>query len=240
MGGGGSQTSNQSSTTMPIVPRGIRNLTNASEKDWLSALQAADAGGGLAALLQGHPEAIAQLTSGQLGDINQLQGIAQHGSAGENAAFNQLGQLTGGPIGSSPDTLAAMRAYQQNIAPTIASSVANTGGGRGGAEIAALAQGQTNAYTPLLQQEIANRQASVPLYAQLGQQQSGDLSTALNAGDLQRQIAQSGDTAAFQDFLRRSGLVQQFAQGPAQQFGPLTMGSRSTGTATAGGGQGKF
>ncbi len=184
MGGGGSQTSNQSSTTMPIVPRGIRNLTNASEKDWLSALQAADAGGGLAALLQGHPEAIAQLTSGQLGDINQLQGIAQHGSAGENAAFNQLGQL--------------------------------------------------------LQQEIANRQASVPLYAQLGQQQSGDLSTALNAGDLQRQIAQSGDTAAFQDFLRRSGLVQQFAQGPAQQFGPLTMGSRSTGTATAGGGQGKF
>lgn len=236
---GGQPSTSSSGSTSPHIPPNIQKLIHNSSLSWLSGLNAANAAGGLPSLLNPNPEQIAQLTPDELANIQQFQNIAQNGSYGENQAYGLLNGLTSGPIGSSPATQAAMRAYDQNVAPTIASSLGASGGGRGGEMAAAMSQGQTSAYVPLVQQEIANREAAIPQYAGLGQQQSQDIQTALTNSDLIRQIAQAQDTANFNDFMRRSGLIQQFTQGPLQLLGPSAIGSTSQSTTSSGGG-GKF
>lgn len=234
MGGGGQSSS---STSIPMIPAYLKAPLKASAGNWLAGSNLANEMGGAGALLNQTPEATAGLTGGELGNINQLENIAQGGSFGENQAYNQLSQLTGGPIGSSPATIAAMNAYNQNIAPTINSSIAATGGGRGGNLTAALTQGQTSAYAPLVQQEVANREAAVGQYAGLGQQQSQDIQSAMNASDLQRQVAQAADTATYQNQQNILGLMQQYLLGPTELLGGSAIGQRSTGTSS--GSQGK-
>ncbi len=233
----GGQQSSSESTSLPIIPWQLRKLINQSSKGWLEGLQAAEGAGGLASLLKPNPEQIAQLTPDQMTNIGQLQGIAQNGSPQENQAQSLIDQLTGGAIGSSPATSAAMRAYQQNVMPTIQSGLAASGGGRGGEMAAALQQGTTSAYVPLVQQEIANREAGIGQEAALGQQRSGDISTAMGASDQIRQIQQAQYQSQFDDLMRRQGLIQNFIQGPTAQLAPNLFGQKST---TSGGGGGKF
>ena len=229
---GGQQTTG---STQPTLPSELAPMFNQSINSWLSGMNAAPGAGlSLPQLLQPNPEQIAPLTSAQMSDINQLQGFAQTGAPGEQQAMDQLAQLTGGAIGSSPATAAAMRAYTQNVQPTIESSLAATGGGRGGELTAALTQGQTSAYAPLVQQEIQNRLSAVPLYSQLAGQRSGDVTTALNAAGQVQQTQQAQNTANFQDFLRRSGLAQELQLGPVSSLGPGLLGSGSTSISTPG------
>ena len=233
----------QSSTTNPVIPKQLQPLIGASANTWLAGLQAAGGPAGLAQLLQPNPQQVAPLTGGEATDISGLQSLANNPqitsqeqqaqgtfsnlTGGLNAQEQQsqalIDQLTGGAIGSSPATLAAMRAYQQNVAPTIANDVALSGGGRGGALASALSQGETNAYVPLIQQEIANREAGVGQLASLGgqlanqqttgatdlaslgntlaQRQATNLQTALQASGLPRTIQDATNQAAYQDFL---------------------------------------
>lgn len=201
-------------------------------------MAAANATGGLPSLLAPNPEQIAGLTPAEISNIGQLENIAGYGSTGENAAMNQLNQLTSGPIGSSPATQAGMRALNQNVLPTVQSALSATGGGRGGALEAALAQAQVTGDVPLLQQEIQNRMTAAPEFAALGAQQSGDIQTAMNASDLQRQIQQSQLSANFADLQRRQALIQNLTQGPLEMLGGNAIGSRSFGSQSSG--QGKF
>lgn len=235
MGGGGDQ--KQSGTQKPTIPSWLKPLLTGSATNWQDAMSAA--GPQLAGLLNPNPQQIAPLGAGEQADITSLQNIANGPmiTPEEQQAEGLINQLTGGPIGSSPDTLAAMRAYQQNVAPTIASSLAATGGGRGGADVAALTQGETTAYAPLIQQEVANREAAIGQLTGLGNtlanRQQTDLSTALTAEGMPRQIAQAQDDAAYQDFLRRSGLIQQFTLGPLQTFGGGLLGSNQQSNSTS-------
>jgi hypothetical protein len=131
------------STQQPILGHGLGKLAGASAKDWMSLLGSADP---------------------------QLAGDIQNGglSPQEIQALGQINQLTSGPIGSSPATAAGMRAYTANAEPAIEQAQSLGGGGRGGALQAALTQGQEQAYDPLIQQEISNREASIPQLAGIG------------------------------------------------------------------------
>jgi len=234
MGSGSSQ--QQSGTSLPIINPLMRQLLRQSTQADIGGLNAANAAGGLPGLLQPHPQQIAGLTGGQIQDIGQLQQWGMSGTPQEQQAQSLLSGLTGGDIGSSPATAAAMRAYSQNVAPTIASGLAASGGGRGGEMAAALQQGQTSAYVPLVQQEIANREAGIGQAAGLGQQRSQDVQNAITGQQMIQQNQQQQFDAQYQDYLRRSGLIQQLTQGPMQQFGGAAMGQRTSGS--AGGTQG--
>jgi len=233
--GGGSQTSSgqQTSQLWPYQ----QQLMKSSGQSWQQALNAANQMGGLQSLLAPNPEQIAPLTPAELTNIGQLEGWAATGTRREQAATSQLNQLTSGPIGSSPARQAGMAAWQQNVMPTIESSISATGGGRGGDLTAALTQGQVSAYDPLVQQEIANRENAVTQQTQLGAQQFAQPQAALSAADLQRQVQQSQLSSQFQDFLRQSGLIQQYVQGPLQMLSPLGVGSQYSGVTS---GTGKF
>jgi len=214
----------------------MRNLVRSSGLAEQQGLNAAQGAGGLAGLLQPHPQQIAGLTGGQLQDINQLQQWGMSGTPQEQQAQSLLSGLTGGEIGSSPATAAAMRAYSQNVAPTIASGLAASGGGRGGEMAAALQQGQTSAYVPLVQQEINNREAGIGQAVDLGQQRAQDVKDAITGQQMIQSNQQQTLDAQFSDYLRRSGLIQNLTQGPMGQFGGAITGQRNTGS--AGGTQG--
>src|SRR6185437_3508291 len=119
MGSGSSQ--QQNSTSLPILPPYLRNLVKGSGLAEQQGLNAANAAGGLPGLLQPHPQQIAGLTGAQLADIGQLQQWGTSGTPGEQQAQALLSGVTGGEIGSSPATAAGMRAWAQNVQPTIAS-----------------------------------------------------------------------------------------------------------------------
>jgi hypothetical protein len=159
--------------------------------------------------------------------LNQLVQTGQNNPELQ-AALAQLAQLTGGPIGSSPATQAGMQAFQQQIAPIIEQQSALRGTAGGGQAIEALGQGATSAALPLIQQEIQNRQAAVGQYGQLGQQQMQQLTTALEAAGLPREVAMQQAAALFE----RQQQQSKFAAG-LQGF-PLGMLPQLIGTTTTG------
>lgn len=235
---GGGPSSSSQSTSLPIVPPFLRNLIKQSSAGWLQGLQAAEGQGGLASLLQPNPEQIAPLTSDEMANISQLQGIARQGlTPEEQQASGAYSQFLDTTPGNSPATQAAMRNWQMNVQPTIESGLASAGGGRGGELAAALQQGQTAAYAPLAAQDEANQLAAAGGLTGLGQIRSGNIGTAMNASDQIRQIQQAQNTANFQDFMRRSGLMQNFIQGPTSQLAGNLFGQSNTGSQSSGGGK---
>lgn len=88
-------------------------------------------------------------------------------------AQDQAKQLASGPIGQSPATLAAMKAWETLVKPQTLAAQALTGNLGGGATQEAMAMGSTAAAVPLIQQEVANRAALVPQMGQLGLGVSG-------------------------------------------------------------------
>ena len=224
----GSQTGG--SLTTPVIPGYLKNLVRGSAKDWRNFQ--GEAAPQLAGLLNPNPEQIAPLTAGENQDIASLQNNAQGSqmTPEEAQALALLNQSTSGAIGTDPATQAAFRAWQQNVAPGIASSVADSGGGRGGGLAAALSQAQTTAAAPLLAQDTANRTAASGEYANIGntvaQRQLQNLQTALSASGLPREIQQSIYEANYNDFLRRSGLIQQATMGPISEFGNSLIGQQ--------------
>src|SRR6185437_14011016 len=101
-----------------------------------------------------------------------------------------------------PATAAGMRAWAQNVQPTIASGLAASGGGRGGEMAAAMQQGATSAYVPMINQEIANREAGIGQAASLGQQRSQDVQNAITGQQMIQANQQQAFDAQYQDYLR--------------------------------------
>lgn len=183
---------------------------------------------------------------------NYLTGVGTR--AGQTAAQNpdqmaldQLAYLTGGPIGSSPATLATMEAYDRLQAPSIQNTLNAMGMGRSGAGAEQLNLGRTAALVPALQQEVQNRATAVPQYINIGQgadqtqlaaaqQLTAQGQQAQNAqatgatlggaqGLIEQQTAQRALTAPYEDYLRR----QMLAQG-VTSVGGYPMGSQTTQT----------
>lgn len=82
---------------------------------------------------------------------------------GELVALMQLLQTTGGPIGSSPTTKAGMEAWKSAVLPTVENEMVQAGLGRSGDLLKAVGASASQAAFPLLQQEVQNRMASVPM-----------------------------------------------------------------------------
>ena len=98
----------------------------------------------------------------------------------ETQALAQIGQLTGGALGSSPSTQQAIAAlehqYNTRALPSLQNQLSMAGLGRSGA----LEQGITDlrgqlfgAEVPLLQQEIANREQTIPYLQDIAKAQQG-------------------------------------------------------------------
>lgn len=140
---------------------------------------------------------IANLTPEQQALIQQIQG---QGAASPQlqAAGQQLQQLTSGPIGSSPLTQEAMKAYEQQVVPSLIQQESAAGRGSGGAALESVAQGTQQAMIPLLQQEIQNREAAVNQYQQLQQSQIQSLAAALEAAGMPRDVALQQAAAQYQ------------------------------------------
>ena len=75
----------------------------------------------------------------------------------ESGQYGLLNQLVGGDIGTSPATQQGMQAWEQYVKPTVQHEAVQMGLGRSGPALEAMAQSQTQAFLPLVQQEISNR-----------------------------------------------------------------------------------
>lgn len=151
----------------------------------------------LTALGTGAPQMdIPGLTPDQQAQINA---ILQTGSTSPDlmAARQQLQALTSGPIGSSPATLAGMQAFQHLVAPQVMQAEALQGRAGGGAALEAMSQASTQAALPLIQNELAQRQAAVGQYTGLQQAQLNSLAAALEAAGMPREVALQQAQAAF-------------------------------------------
>lgn len=153
------------------------------------------------------------LTPEQQNVINMLYGTGT-APADLSAARAQLQQLTGGPIGSSPATQAGMQAFQELTLPSLMQTAALQGNASGGAALEAAQQGATAAAVPLIQQEIANRQAAVGQYGNLQQQQMQSLAAALEASGIPRDVAMQQAQAQFQKAMQGFGIEQQVQMTP--------------------------
>ena len=177
---------------------------------------------------------VPDLTPDQLA---QIQAIQAQGSASPElaAAFQQLQQLTAGPIGSSPATQAGMEAFRQLTAPSIEQQQALMGRANSGAAIEAQQQGATAAAVPLIQQEIQTRDQAVNQYGQLQQQQIASLSAALEAAGMPREVAQQQAQAAYQKLAQQYGFATELQTLPLSTLGQLLGSStRTTGHTTKG------
>lgn len=121
--------------------------------------------------LPGAGQAAYHAAFGNLATAPELYGLPIGTPGAENQALGQLGQLTGGEIGSSPATQAGMRAWQSSVLPQVQNQMSQAGLGRGGDLLKAVGGSASEAFFPLIQQEVQNRMGSVPLYNQIGQQQ---------------------------------------------------------------------
>lgn len=157
----------------------------------------------------------------------------------ELLALNQIMQMTGGPIGSSPATqegkAALERQYQQETLPSIQNQMQLAGLGNSGALGESLSRargGVASATVPLLQQEMVDRMNAVNQLAGLGgtlaQRERSDISGALQTAGTPREIQTQQEQAKFLDQQRVQALIEQLVMGPLNIFGPSLIGQAGT------------
>lgn len=171
-------------------------------------------------------------TGGQY-DVNQAlrqQALGGGLTAPQQDAYSSLTALTNSPVGSSPQTIAAMQAARTPIVNELAAA----GLGNSGAVGTELA----GAYAPILAQEMQQRFSAVPLLQQIGSaqyaQNMGGLSAYGASEEQQRQIAEARNQAEQSDFLRRQNLGSQFTTGILSGFPSIT--GQTSYTKSSGGG----
>lgn len=233
--GFGSGTNTTGGTVTPSLPSNVQPGFNYGINEWENAQQNVPS---LSAQYANMPQLqVPNLTPEQQAIIQQLVASGQTSPALQ-AANQQLQQLTSGPIGSSPATQQAMAAYNAQVVPQLLQQQALAGRGSGGAALEAVAQGEQSAMVPLLQREIATRQAAVNQYGQLQGETMQSLAASLEAAGLPREVAQQQAAAAY----ARQQQQQQFAQGlqsvPIELI-PSLISRTSTGTAAHQGGWGE-
>src|SRR4030095_1882050 len=110
----------------------------------------------------------------------QNRGIGVFNSP-ESIALEQINRFAGGEMGSSPATIAAMKAAREPALNDLAlAGLANSD---------AVASNLTAAYAPILAQEMAIRAGVIPQLGQMGASQRAGL---LSAAQLQGQLGQQG------------------------------------------------
>lgn len=176
---------------------------------------------------------IAPLSGSQTDLINQIVAQAGGGTNVANAQ-NLLGQLTSGPIGSSPATQAGMQAFQQLVAPQIEQGAVLAGQGNSGALGEQLQLGATAAAVPLIQQEIQNRQQAIGQYGNLEQLLGQQQQAGLNAAGLPQQIQQQQNQSLYDQLMNQLMYAQGVQMGPEQLFGS-TLGASQWGRQSTGG-----
>lgn len=87
----------------------------------------------------------------------------------ESVQYDLLSSLVGGPIGSSPATIAGMEAWEEAVLPTVQNEAVQMGLGRSGPALEAMSDSATQAYVPLVQQEINNRANAVNQLQAMGE-----------------------------------------------------------------------
>lgn len=123
-----------------------------------------------------------------------------------------------GPLESAPIVQAGQRYFQNSIAPGIGNQAELMGLGRSTATTNALAAAEAQTALPLLQGEQSRRDQLI--------------STGMQAGGIERGVAQESNEADQADFLRRQALAEQALFGPMGAM-PSTIGQS---TKTSGGG----
>jgi hypothetical protein len=226
-GGGGSQQT--VSTTSPTDP--AQQAFLAQTYPYLMQAQAAAP---LAQFLQPQVRQIAGLSPTQQWAIAQTPNLAGM-QAPEQTGLEQLAQLTSGEIGQSPLTQAGLQAFESIQRPQIENTLATMGLGRSGAGANILEQSRSQVLTPLIQQEIQQRQAAVPQLFGLGQNLAqrgmGAAQFGMLSGGQEQQTAQAALDAPLQDWLRR----QQIALGITTPSG-VPSASQTVTTGKQGGG----
>lgn len=211
-------------TSKPIYEQRVGDILGEYENQQLGAQQGLPDISSLASNVPGLN--VPGMDPNQQSFLQQLQANASN-SSDMAAARAQLGELTSGPVGSSPATQAGMKAYYDLVQPRIESQSALRGTAGGGQGLEALSLGAEQAAVPLIQQEISDRGAAVGQYAALGNQQQQQLAQALEASGLPREVALQQAEAAFsqqqQQFQTQMGVQEQ----PASWI-PATFGQNST------------
>lgn len=231
-GGGGTQRVMQTSTAnipdelKPLVTQSATSVGNLQRQYPLGAL------------FQPSPQPIAPLTTPELSLLGQQVQQTQLPSmtAPELGALTDINQLAGGPIGSSPATMAQLQAFQALQAPQIAQDLAMAGISHGGAFPETMALARTAALAPALQQEVQNRVSVLPQLSSIGSNVAQREMNTLNQGLVASQVPQQQQQAIYdsnwQDLQRRLGLAQSLTLEPLQIFGPQTITSSQSGKTT--------
>jgi hypothetical protein len=131
------------------------------------------------------------------------------------------GQLQA-PLGQSPDTQAAMNAWNALVRPQVQNQMGLAGLGRSGALGDALSLSETQAVVPFLQQEIANRQQSAQALPGLQMQAAGMLP--------QTQFQAAGMLPGQQ--MQAAGMLPQIQAGAAQALPSLESQQMQAGIST--------
>lgn len=203
-----------SQTTVPVIPGYLKQQTVGPHGAFTQQAGAMAAFPSISDIPNNIPLLnIPNLSPEQQALIQKILGESG-GSPEMSAAAAQIAQLAGGPIGQSPDTLAAMKAYREQVEPQVMQHAALMGRGTGGAALEAVQQGETQAYVPLVQQEIQNRETAVGQYQQQAQAQMQALQSALEAAGVPREVAQEQAQAAFQQLMAKVGFEQQIQTMP--------------------------
>jgi hypothetical protein len=170
----------QEGSSTPQIPPELLPIIQGSTQQLLNTQQALP----LSSFAQATPQLVPQFSPYTAMGIQQTPGLlaVQPGSLGSfmgynalpevasvpvptpGATFGQRGllqQLVGGPVGSSPATMAGMEAWRSNVLPTVQNEMALQGLGRSGPELEAVARSQTTALVPFIQQEIQDRMTSL-------------------------------------------------------------------------------
>lgn len=238
MGGSGNQTSK---TTSPQIPPYLLPILGSSSTDLMSALN----GGtipSLAGLFGGVPGlSVPGLTGQQTTDINALQGLGQSGGVFpfENQAAqwttqarNQMGQIA--------DPNVAKQAFEQFASPEVMQQSALAGQANSGAVPYALSQAAIPFELQNQQTELAAAQGQLGAAQQLGglgqtqlSNQMNELTTALQAAGMPRDVAQQLAESQFNQQQQQWGFGKDLRTFPFSLYGP-TIGGGSTSVSTGG------
>ena len=165
--------------------------------------------------LQPSPLQIAPLSGTQqtaLAGIPNLQGIAER-------------TPTGAGLESRPAVLAAQRAFRQGSVPTIVNQATLAGLGRSTALTNALAGAEAQFLLPVIQGELAREERGIERGSQAA---FGATQIGLQGGGVERDVAQAGNVASLQDFLRRQAIAETALFQPFGQLIPSGIGQQAS------------
>lgn len=204
-----------SGTLGRLRPTEVGAIDNTSTLGSMRPEEAAAAGIGTGFGKLRFPEAGALNLSSRFGDLRFP----------EFAALQQIERFTGGEIGESPVTKAAMA----SIRPKVLNELALAGLGTSGAVGSDLAA----AYAPIVAQEIATRAQVIPQLTQLGQQLRGGDIQAANVQASIGQALRTGDVTQAQQLITIGNAARAGNAQAAQILAQIGQAQRTGDLATA-------